>query len=171
MVNRETTSGPKLLMPTGMRGRNNRLRVLLLPKPPEDAPNFWQGGSLPTRLAAYYEVAATLLEPDELRRRSGRVLTVAVHPFVRGRPHVEGTRNTLTFTIPGELAPREISASPAEVAYGDTFEVFGTDLKGDTTELLLTHRDFTDPVAADATWNVKPTGSVLTAIARPTSGP
>lgn len=165
----DTTSGPKLLMPTGMRGRNNRLRVLLLPKPPEDAPNFWQGGSLPTRLAAYYEVSATLLEPDEIRRSSGRVLVVGVHPFVRGRPHIESTRNKITFTIPGDITPHEIVSSPAEVTYGSTFEVVGTDLKGDTTQLLLSHRDFASPVPVDASWNVTTTGSVLTATAQATA--
>lgn len=166
----DTLGGPKLLMPPTMRGRNNRLRVCLQPKPSEEAPNFWQGGSLPTRLAAYYEVNATLLEPDEPRRRRGRVLMVGVHPFVRGRPYIEGTRNTVTFTIPGEVTSRDVALSPAEVAYGAPFEVFGSDLTGDTTELLLSHRDFAEPLAVDATWNVTTNGTVLTAVARPAIG-
>lgn len=166
----ETTSGPKLLMPPAMRGRNNRLRVSLQPKPAEDAPSFWQGGALPTRLAAYYEVDATLLEPDESRRRSGRVMMVGVHSFVRGRAYIEGTRNTISLTIPGDSSPRDITLSPAEVAFGSPFEVFGTDLKGTKTQLLLSHRDFANPVPADAAWNVKTTGSVLTATARATAG-
>jgi hypothetical protein len=164
-----TPGGPRLLMPPAMRGRDNRLRITLMPKPPEDAPDFWQGGTLPTRLAAYYEVAATLLEPDEVQRRSGRVLAVGVHTFVRGRPYIEGTRSTVTFTIPGDASPREIVASPAEVAFGDDFEVFGADLKGDRTDLLLDHRDFVDAVPVDAAWNVRTTGSVLTATARATA--
>jgi len=166
----DTLGGPKLLMPPAMRGKSNRLRISLQPKPPEEAPNFWQGGSLPTRLAAYYEVNATLLEPDEPQRRHGRVLVVGVHPFVRGRPYIEGTRNSITFTIPGDIAPRSIEMSPAEVAYGDTFEVYGSDLKGDTTELVLSHRDFTDVVPVDPTWNLKTNGSVLTATARAAAG-
>ena len=166
----ETSSGPKLLMPPTMRGRDNRLRISLQPKPPEDAPDFWQGGSLPTRLAAYYEVNATLLEPDEPRRRSGRVLAVGVHPVVRGRPYIEGTRNTITFNIPGELMPREVTASPAEVPFGSDFEIFGSDLKGHSTQLLLTHADFPEPVAADAAWSIRTTGSVLTATAQPAAG-
>jgi hypothetical protein len=166
----DTGGGPKLLMPPAMRGRSNRLRVLLQPRPPEDAPNFWQGGTLPTRLAAYYEVAATLLEPDETRRRAGRVLTLGVHPFVRGRAFIEDTRNTIKFTIPGEPGPREITLSPAEVPFGGTFEVFGNDLKGTRTLLLLSHRDFPEPVPVDAAWNVKTTGSVLTAKAQPSAG-
>jgi len=163
----DTTSGPKLLMPPAMRGRNNKLRITMMPKPADDAPNFWQGGSLPTRLAAYYEVCATLLEPDETRRRQGRVLTVGVHPFISKRPFIEGTRNVVSFTIPGELAPRDVTLSPAEAAFGSTFEVFGANLKGDKTRLLLSHRDFPDPVAADAPWAVQTTGTVLTATAQP----
>jgi hypothetical protein len=166
----DTTSGPKLLMPPAMRGRNNRLRITLNPKPPEEAPSFWQGGSLPTRLAAYYEVSATLLEPDETRRRSGRVLAVGLHPFVRGRPFIEGTRNRIVFTIPGEAAPRDVLASPAEAAFGSDFEVFGADLKGDKTQVLISHQSFPEPVVADAAWNVRTTGSVLTATARATAG-
>lgn len=166
----ETSSGPKLVMPPAMRGRENRLRIHLQPKPADEAPNFWQGGSLPTRLAAYYEVNATLLEPDEPRRATGRVLAIGVHTMVRGRARIENTRNTITFTIPGDPAPRELVASPAEVEYGNPFEVFGADLKGDETALLLTHRDFPEPVMADPAWNVATTGSVLTATARPAAG-
>jgi Pvc16 N-terminal domain len=166
----DTSGGPKLLMPPTMRGRNNRLHVLLQPKPPEDAPDFWQGGSLPTRLAAYYEVNATLLEPDETRRRAGRVLAVGTHVLLRGRPLIEGTRNTVTFNIPGELAPREIIASPAEVPFGADFEIFGSDLKGTRTDVLLTHPDFPEPLAVDAPWNVRTTGSVVTVTAQAAVG-
>jgi len=166
----DTSGGPKLLMPPAMRNRNNRLRISLQPKPPEDAPDFWQGGSLPTRLAAYYEVNATLLEPDEPRRRAGRALTVGVHVMMRGRPVIEGTRNTVTFSVPGELAPRAITASPGEVPFAADFEIFGSDLKGSRTEMLLTHPDFPDAVAVDAAWNVRTTGSLVTATAQPTAG-
>ena len=166
----DTSGGPKLLMSPGMRGKHNRMRILLLPKPPEDAANFWQGGNLPTRLAAYYEVAATLFDPDEISRARGRVFSLGVHPLVRGRPHVEGTRNHVTFTIPGEIEPRDVTLSPAEVPYGSGFEVFGSDLKGDQTALQLNHPDFANPVPVDAAWNVKTTGEVLSATARPAAG-
>jgi hypothetical protein len=166
----QTSGGPRVLMPLAMRGRRNRLRVHLRPTPPEDAPSFWQGGSLPTRLAAYYEVNATLLEPDEPGSRSGRVLAVGLHTLLRGRPYIEGTRNRIAFTIPGESQPRELVASPAEVSAGGAFEIFGADLKGDRTELLLNHRDFAEPVAVDASWNVTTDGSVMRATARATIG-
>ena len=47
-----------------------------------------------------------------------------------------------------------LELSPAEVAYGQTLEVQGTDLKGDTTTLLISHMDFPEPVEADAAWNL-----------------
>lgn len=165
-----TTGGPVLLMPAGMRGRGNRLRVLLRPTPPEDAADFWQAGAQPMRLAAYYEVGATLIEPDVPTRRTGRVFAYGVHTFVRGRPIVEGTRANVTFTIPGESDARSVETSPAEVAFGNEFQVFGADLRGDRTVLFLNHRDFAEPVEADAAWNVTSDGGALTATARAAAG-
>jgi hypothetical protein len=166
----ETTAGSVLLMPAGMRGRGNRLRVLLQPTPAEDATQFWQSGSQPLRLAAYYEVSATLLEPDVPTRRAGRVFAYGVHTFVRGQPVIEGTRATTTFTIPGESEPRSVETSPAEVAFTETFEVFGADLRGDRTSLFLNHRDFAEPVEVDAAWDVGSDGGVLTATAQAAAG-
>lgn len=165
-----TLGGPVLLMPAGMRGRGNRMRILLKPTPAEDATQFWQAGTQAMRLAAYYEVSATLIDPDVPTRRAGRVFAYGVHTFVRGQPVIEGTRASVTFTIPGEVDPRSVETSPAEVAFMQTFEVFGADLRGDRTSLFLNHRDFVEPVEADAAWNVDSNGSVLSATARPTAG-
>jgi hypothetical protein len=76
----------------------------------------------------------------------------------------------VTFNVPGEPAPRELVASPAEVPFGADFEIFGADLKGTRTEVLLTHPDFPDPVVLDAAWNVRATGSVVTVTAQPAAG-
>lgn len=165
-----TAGPPVLVMHAGMRGRGNRLRILLRPTPAEEASQYWQAGSQAMRLAAYYEVSATLLEPEVPKRRSGRVFAYGVHTFVRGSPIVEGTRNRIAFTLPGETAPRSVDASPAEVGFAQPFEVFGADLKGDTTALYLNHRDFAEPVEVDAAWNVATDGSVLRAVARPAAG-
>lgn len=165
-----TLGGPVLLMPPALRGRSNRLRALLQPTPANEAAQYWQAGTQPLRLAAYYEVAATLLEPEEPLTRRGRVLMVGVHSFVRGQPRIESTRNTITFTPPGELAAQQLDISPAEVAYGQTLEVRGADLKGDSTVLLLSHRDFAEPVEADAAWKLKTNGSLLTVTVQPTAG-
>jgi hypothetical protein len=166
----ETAGPPKLIMPAGLRGRGNRLRSQLLPTPPEEAMQYWQSGSQALRLAAYYEVSAALLEPEEPRSRRTRVLSVGVHTLLRGRPWIEGTRNKVSFTLPGETLPRESVAISAEVAYGGAFEVFGSDLKGDQTALLINHRDFDEPVPVDATWNLSTDGSILRATLRAKAG-
>jgi Pvc16 N-terminal domain len=165
-----TAGPPVLVMHAGMRGRSNRLRILLRPTPPEEASQYWQAGSQAMRLAAYYEVSATLLEPEEPKRRAGRVFAYGVHTFVRGNPFIECTRNSIQFTIPGESVPRGIDSSPAEVGFAQPFEVVGADLKGDQTALFLNHRDFVEPVEVDAAWNITTDGSVLKAVARPAAG-
>jgi hypothetical protein len=165
-----TLGGPVLVMPAGLRGRSNRLRALLQPTPASEAQQYWSAGTNPLRLAAYYEVAATLLEPDEPATRRGRVLMVGVHTVVRGQPQIASTANTITFTPPGALDARTIEISPAEVAFGQTLEVKGANLKGDTTALLLDHRDFPEPVEADAAWNLRSDGSTLTVTVQPSAG-
>ncbi len=166
----DTPGGPLLLMPAALRGRNNRFRALLQPTLASEAAEYWQAGTQALRLAAYYEVAATLLEPDEPQTRSGRVLMYGVHTFTRGRPIIESTRNTISFTLPGEIDSRTIDISPAEVPYGDTLELRGSDLKGDTTALLIGHRDFVEPIAVDAPWNLRSDGSLLTVTVQPAIG-
>lgn len=166
----QTVGGPVLVMPPGLRGRANRLRVTLQPTPANEAAQYWQAGSQPLRLAAYYEVAASLIEPEEPATRRGRVLMVGVHSFVRGQPRIEATESTLVFTPPGELSSRTLTLAPAEVAYGQTLTVRGADLKGDSTALLLNHRDFAEPVPVGPAWNVKSDGSRLTATVQPTAG-
>ena len=119
----------------------------------DDAPNYWQGGSLPTRLAAYYEVAATLLEPDETKAQRPRAHGRAA-PFVRGRPFIEGARNRIAFTSPATSRRARSSARPPS-SVRERLEVLGNDLKGDRTQLLLAHADFAEPMAVDAPWSVR----------------
>jgi hypothetical protein len=166
----DTLGGPILLMPLGLRGRNNKLRALLQPTPVTEATQYWQAGMIPLRLAAYYEVAATLLEPEVPQTRSGRVLMVGVQSSVRGQPRIERTRNFIAFMPPGQLDQRQIEVSAAEVAYGQTLEVLGADLKGDKTALLINHRDFVQPLEVDAPWNLQTDGSVLSVTVQPAIG-
>jgi hypothetical protein len=166
----DTAGGPVLVMPTGLRGRRNRLRALLQPTPANEATQYWQAGTSPLRLAAYYEVAATLLEPDDPPTRQGRVLMVGVHGVVRGSPRIDRTLNTMTFTPPGELDPRTIEVSPAEVAFGQTLELQGADLKGENSALLLSHPDFPAPAEVDAAWNLETDGRVLRVTVQPHAG-
>ena len=165
-----TPGGAVLVMPALLRGRSNRFRTVLQPTPANEAAQYWSAGSNPPRLAAYYEVAATLLEPDEPMSRSGRVLMVGVQSAVRGQPELERSRNTISFTPPGALDPMSLELSPAEVAYGQTLELLGANLKGDSTALLIGHRDFPEPVEVDGAWNLQTDGSRLTVTVQPNAG-
>lgn len=166
----QTGGGPVLVMPPGLRGRDNRLRISLRPTGADEAADYWQAGSQPLRLSAYYEVAATLIEEEVPPSRRGRVLAYGVHTFLRGQPRISATENTLTLTLPGETLPRELVLSAAEVAYGQMLRVLGSDLRGDVTALLLNHRDFVEPVPVDAAWNLASDGSTLSVTVQPAAG-
>jgi hypothetical protein len=72
------------------------------------------------------------------------------------------------FTPPGAIDPHRIDSSPAEVAFGGTLEILGSHLRGDATALLLNHRDFDAPIAADAAWGLAGDSGRLTATVQPT---
>ncbi|MFO1302107.1 MAG: Pvc16 family protein [Burkholderiales bacterium] len=161
---------PQPVMAGTLGNDANVIRLNLQPVQHQDAVHYWTAGSQPMRLAAYYEVSATLIEPERPSTRRSRVLAYGVHTFVRGSPRIDGTRNTVKFDIPGESSPREIELVPAEVTYNETLTVFGTDLKGDRTTLLLSHRDLTDPLEVDAPWNLATDGQSLTVTVRDAIG-
>lgn len=161
MLNKALVQLP--VLETHLRNQKNRLRVQMQPIPHNEATQYWQAGSQPLRMAAYYEVSATLLEPEVAKSRSTRVYMVGVHPIIRGQPLIDGTRNRIRFAVPGELDARTLECSPAEVPLGDVLEVYGENLKGDTTALLLSHTDFAEPIPVDAAWQVSSDGSVLSA--------
>lgn len=165
-----TTVGGVPVFAPQLTGRENRLRISLQPIQFNEAMQYWTG-TQPLRLAAYYEVAATLLEADAVKSRRSRVLSYGVHTFVRGTPRLDGSRNTVQFTIPGEATPREVTLQPAEVTYGDQVTFVGTDLRGDRTSLLLHHRDFVAPVEVDpVAWGVAATIDRVTATVQQTAG-
>lgn len=165
----DSTSGPMIVMPTRMRQLGNRLRATLQPVMANDASQYWQAGTHPVRLAAYYEVAATLLDPDDIQSRSSRVLMVGVQSFLGSGPRIERVFNSITFTVPGETQPRTVEADPAQVAYGAQLSIAGVNLKGDRTALLLLHADFSEPVEVDAAWNMTTNGNVLTVTVQPSA--
>jgi hypothetical protein len=157
-----TGGGPQLVFPAGLRGFDNRLHLHLQPVPPSEAPQFWQAGSQPLRLSAYYEVTAVLLEPEELTSRPTRVLTVGALAFARGTPRVDSSANVVSFAVPTDPLPRSVTFSPAEVTYGDRFTLRGADLKGNHTGLVLNTRRFSTAVEVDpAAWKLQTDGTSL----------
>lgn len=148
----ETRVGGVKVFPAALERGDNQIRLALLPLQFTEAMQYWTLGSQPLRLAAYYEVAATLLEPERPARGRGRVLAYGVQVFLRPGPRLDGARNTIAVTLPNEPAPRPFEFEPAEVTYLDAFELHGSDLTGDRTELLLASERWDAPVAVDAAW-------------------
>lgn len=138
-----------------LRNRKNRIRVTMQPTPYTEASQFWNAGSQPLRMAAYFEVSATLLEPEIPPSGRQRVALLGVHPLLRGQPVIEATRNQISFTIPGEFDARQAECSPAEVTLGQSMEIVGIDLKGDSNAVLLSHPDFAEALVLDAGWLVQ----------------
>ena len=106
------------------------------------------------RLAAYYEVSATLLEPDRPQVRVGRVLRYGVQVFVNGAPRLDTSRSTVRFRLPGEASDRTAEVQPGEAATGENIVFEGTDLSGDSTTLLIRRAGWNEPQEVGLDWGV-----------------
>jgi hypothetical protein len=142
------------VFPLSLQGTDNRFRIVLQPVQHNEAMTYWTAGSLPMRLAVYYQASVVLIEPERPVSRVGRVLTYGVFSFVRGAPFLEGSRSTVTFTIPGETAPRSVELQPAEAPITGKIVFFGSDLSGDETTLLISGLKFKDAVEVGPAWGV-----------------
>ena len=118
-----------------------------------------------------------LLEPEKPTRRSGRVLKYNVFTFTRGAPRLDGSRATITFTVPGETSPTTVEVQPAEVSVrnlvtntGGEVILFGSDLVGDETTLLIKHKLFDEPIEVGADWGVTATEGQIFATVHPSAG-
>jgi hypothetical protein len=145
--------GVKVFPPT-VQNADNRFRIVLEPLAHKEAMTYWTAGSLPMRLSAYYQVSVVLLEPESTKSRTSRVLRYGVFSVVRGAPHLDGSRSTVRFTIPGELTSRTVDVQPAEAPITGVVTFFGSDLAGDQTTLLLKSRGFSEPIEVAADWGV-----------------
>jgi hypothetical protein len=146
-------NGAKIVKPTTPE-LDLPLRISLLPLPYNEAVSYWTAGNTPLRLAAYYEVSVVLLESEEIKSRAARVLTYDVYPFVQGAPRLLTSCNTLSFTVPGESAPRELVLQPAEVSYDQVVTFKGTNLTAKETLFLLNNPKWDEAVEVDSTWAV-----------------
>lgn len=161
-LDRNTSIGG-LIFPTELQGTDNVIRITQRNMPTGEVTNFWTGGSQAVRLAAYYEVSATLLEPDKPQLYSGRVLRYGVQIFVNGAPHLDSSRATVRFRLPGETTDRTVDVTPGDAAIGEDISFDGTDLSGDITTLLIKRSDWTDPQEVGLDWGVTAGGSSIVA--------
>jgi hypothetical protein len=154
VIDDTTEVGGAKVFPTALQETENRFRLVLHPLQHHEAMTYWTTGSQPLRLAVYYQVSVVLLEPEQPRSRFGRVLTYNVFSFVRGAPHLDGSRSTVTFTMPDETTPRQVEVQPAEAPISGKVTFFGSDLAGDQTTLLLKNRRFANPIEVGTDWGV-----------------
>jgi hypothetical protein len=153
-IDRTTQIGGTPIFPPAIQGTDNVIRINLRNIAANEITNFWTAGNQFVRLAAYYEVSTTLLEPDRPQLRAQHVLRYGVQIFVNGAPRLDTSLSTVTFRIPGETVDRTAEVQPAEVASGEDLSFEGTDLTGDSTTLLIrkTGWDEAQEVATD--WGV-----------------
>lgn len=170
ILNRFTLVDGLPVFPTELQGTDNFFRVVLQSVPAQEAAQFWSGANQSVRLAAYYQVSATLLEPEPPARYGGRVLRYGVHTFVSGAPRLDASRSTVVYRLPGETADREAGVQPAEAPVGGALVFHGTDLAGDTTTLVIKHARFTAPVEVGLEWGVSATTDRIFATVQPLAG-
>lgn len=165
-----TAIGGVKIFPAAIQNADNRFRIVLQPLPHNEAMTYWTAGTLPMRLSVYYQVSVVLLEPESTKSRTGRVLRYGVFSFVRGAPHLDGSRSTVRFTIPGEPTSRTVDVQPAEAPITGTVRFFGSDLAGDQTTLLLKSRRFPESIEVSTDWGVVASDSEVFATIQPLAG-
>jgi Pvc16 N-terminal domain len=164
-----TVNGVQVL-DSRLLGGDNRLRITLQPLTYEQAVQYWTAGTSALRLAVYYQVSVALLEPEEVSSRAGQVLDYGIFTFTAGAPRLEGSRNTLTYTIPGVAGMREIELRPAQAPIGGRVTFSGVGLAGDQVSLLLKNLRWPDLVEVDPSWAPAATGDSLAVIVGATAG-
>ena len=172
-----TAPPPNFVLPPDLRGADNRFRVSLLPVLHNEALNFSTSGAQPLRLAVYYQVSVVLLEPEKPTLSASRALKYGVFPFTRGAPRLNGSRATVTFTIPGEASAGKAETQPAEVSprnpltnTGGEIIFPGSDLAGEATTLLIKNKRFAEPIEAGMDWGVTATDTQVFAVVQPALG-
>ncbi|MEM9190792.1 MAG: DUF4255 domain-containing protein [Myxococcota bacterium] len=168
IINDGTSVGGVPILEPALLGSDNLLRISPQPVQPNEAVNYWTAGSKPLRLSAYYEVRVVLMEPQEPPAGGGRVFSYGVHTFLSGPPHLDTSRNRVTFQLPSETTPRSVDLQPAQAAPGDEVTFLGRDLGGGPLDLLVRASTWPEPLIADANWGVVGSGDRVFATVRST---
>jgi hypothetical protein len=158
-----TVNAANIFQLVGLDGARNRFHLQMQTIPASEAVNYWTAGTTALRLAAYYSASVIHLEPDDDRRRSGRVLSYSVEAFPAGSPFISSTETTVNFTLPGGLS-QSVTTSPAVVPFGGRLVVTGSGYTGQAVDLLLRGNADAAPRLADAGWAVQAAPTRLTAV-------
>lgn len=153
-----------------MVGNDNRLRIELQQVSREEARAAWQADNTPARLAAYYLVSVVLLEPEEPRRRPGRVLTPGIQVFTLGTPRLASSMSSLVITRPGG-EESTVEVRPAQAPAGTTVTFEGGSLGGGMLAFLLRASHWEAPVEVDPlAWQLAHTDSQASVEIQETAG-
>ena len=153
-LDRNTEINGSLIFPPQLQGTDNVFRITLRNLTSNEVSNFWTAGNQAIRLAAYYEISTALLEPDPPILKVERVLRYGIQVFVNGAPRLDTSRCTVRFRIPGETTDRTSEVQPAEAETGQSMFFEGTDLKGDSTTLLIRRAVWNEPQEVGTDWGV-----------------
>ena len=170
-LDKDTVMDGTAIFPSAWQDSDDRIRITLEPIEEKDAAHYWTAGSQPLRLAAYYQVSATLLEPEVPSLFSGRVLRFGVQTFVRGAPQLLASSNTITFRVPAESVNRVVEARPAEAPIGGDIVFLGTDLAGDGTTLMIRGPGIETPFEVSSDWGVTAATDRIFATVQRNAGP
>ena len=147
------------VLPNLLRGNNRfRVRITLQSLAASEALQFWTAEKSPNKLAAYYEVSVVFLEPEPPNALSGRVLAYGVNVFTEGAPQIMSSQSIITFSIPGEVDKRQITAQPAQAATKNRLTLFGTGFNGHSLEVLILNKRWETPAIiklSDPNWKVQ----------------
>ncbi len=134
------TGGPKLVMPSGLIGRDNRFDLAMRALTPEEALGFWHADdSATTRLSAYFEVRPVIIEPEAPTATRGTVFDIGLFVSAGQAPRIDAVAGLLQFEPPPAtgIGPQSIETVPARatlsVAPVNRITLRGTALAGDGT--------------------------------------
>jgi hypothetical protein len=144
-------------------GKKINIKITLQTLTPSESVQYWAAAESPVRLSAYYEVSAIFLEPEKPKSYAGRVLSYGNYVFVNNQPQLTSSENVIVYTVPGEITPRQVFASPAQTPPADTIPgapinkliLKGNALSGGALELLIIHPRWKEAaIAKPADWEL-----------------
>ena len=143
-----------LTPPFGLKDRQNRIKISLLPVNYSDSVHYWTAGSSAMRLSAYYEVSMVFLEPEPPTSYAGRVLQYGTFLFPEGAARITASHNKLSFPVPPSNEIRSVDIQPAQAPFGNDIGFYGTGFQGDQLELILFRPGWDKPCVASG-WNLR----------------
>ncbi len=140
-------------------GKKINIKITLQHLTPAECVQYWAAAESPVRLSAYYEVSVVFLEPEKPTTYAGRVLQYGNYVFVKGAPQITASLNNIVYTVPGDIVPKEVLISPAQVVpvnalpptQSNRLVLRGNSFGGGSFELLINRPDWPESAVADAT--------------------